>query len=730
MCQIRLRDYPNYLEEERMADDCYEDAEEVVCCPKCDKRFKSQSGLRSHYGQMHRNDSNEKDAEEVFCCPKCDKRLKLTGLKIHYGRTHGGRLTDDYPHFNHNQTGDTASSPDIDNEFCDGDSDNQSCDGDTDGNTANLRNGKWTEEELAYAEAVKSSFHKGYLLDAPKGILLGEYLTKKLRCNIFRIRFKHKQLGLSAKKYTPKEEVTDETVRDREHIAKLYQSFLKSIEQNEWYGEDHPYFIILQHIDGRMEHLKTKLSDKKFETLEMLRGLAQKIIDSPTPDDEYYAEETIKAFVLEHLVDLDEKRYEEQITDAKRSGKFITMGDYVVDKIVASCKCGLRDILTRYDYQGKIQPDKVRQLLNAIDVPLEANGFKNIAKGGSGPAETRCKDDNLYPDTVYNRPAVVKLNIEVSRKERAPMERIAIMYLVLTTGGHCSNLQLVVKDSQFDGGVYIMFSKYETIADHFTAFGRQDRGIILPKGTKIVVNTPTSTIDSNNTETEAAAPTSAAAAGGVADEDAVLTTAVNMSVTAGENAPISGVQSSAVQVRTPRQDDFDFGSSQYDNCHEEEEEDGSDRVSPPNVAGFPYDDVVGQGVGNCDNHLFTPIGRKRGRSNQSNANNGPSPKIYQPTVSRQQLLNPPENALNHKLMAEAYAQNRQNALENYEGRIIGNLLRRGVVSLDEVEASQSTIEVVAKGKVKDCEFVEENFSHSQNDSILIESSILRKRSEN
>jgi hypothetical protein len=322
-------------------------------------------------------------------------------------------------------------------------------------------------------------------------------------------------------------------VRDREHISKLYQSFLKSIEQNEWYGDDHPYFIILQHIDGRMEHLKTKLSDKKFETLEMLLGLAQKIIDSPTPDDEYDAEETIKAFVLEHLVDLNEERYKEEITDAKRSGKFITMGDYVVDKIEASLKCGLRDILTQYDYQGKVQPDKVRQLLKQIDVALEVNDFKNTAKGGSGPAETRCKDNKFYPDKVYNRSAVVKLNVEVSREERASMERIAITYLVLTTGGNCANCQLVIKDSTFDGGVYIMFSKYETIDEHFTAFGRQDRGIILPKGAKIVVDTPTSTaekdnIDSNNTETEAAAPTAAAGGGGggggggVVDENSLV----------------------------------------------------------------------------------------------------------------------------------------------------------------------------------------------------------------
>ena len=33
---------------------------------------------------------------------------------------------------------------------------------------------------------------------------------------------------------------------------------------------------------------------------------------------------------------------------------YLFMGDYVVDKIVASHKCALRDILTRYDYQGKV----------------------------------------------------------------------------------------------------------------------------------------------------------------------------------------------------------------------------------------------------------------------------------------------------------------------------------------------------------------------------------------
>ncbi len=160
----------------------------------------------------------------------------------------------------------------------------------------------------------------------------------------------------------------------------------------------------------------------------------------------------------------------------------------------------------------------------------------------------------------------------------------------------------------------------------------------------------------------------------------------------------------------------DFGG--FD-CNEQDGSDDNDQLSPERNG---EDSITGKRKSSELNN-----DGKRGRSNQSNAN-GPSPKIYQPTVSRQQLSNPPENAENYKLMADAYAQNRQNALEDYEGRIIGKLLGRGVVSLDEVEASQSTIKVVAKGKVKDCEFVEQDLS--QDDSILIESAILRKRSEN
>ncbi len=349
-----------------------------------------------------------------------------------------------------------------------------------------------------------------------------------------------------------------------------------------------------------MELLKTKLSDdKKYETVKMLRGLAKNIIDSPMSleSQNLYAERKIKEFVVTHLVDLNEERYKEKITDSARSGKCITLGEYVVDKIVASLKCGLRDILSNYDYQGKVQPDKVRELLNEIDVALEVNGFKNTAKGGSGPAKKRRKDYNMYPDKVYNQSVFVQLKIKVSREERAQLERIAIIYLVLTTG-NCSNLQLVVEDNPFDGGVYIMFSKFETIADHFTAFGRQERGIILPEGTKMVVDTPTGTIDSNNTETEAAAPTAAAGGGGVdenssTEEDTEETSDLvdNVEIDNTETTPAAPtaaggvVDESSGAVAPDAEDDdcIDFGNNFTG--YGEDEGEGEDDEKPPTFFG-------------------------------------------------------------------------------------------------------------------------------------------------
>ncbi len=53
-------------------------------------------------------------------------------------------------------------------------------------NKANLRRGKWTPEEEAYARAVICDFNSGYL-DAPIGTTLRAYLSGKLECDPMRI---------------------------------------------------------------------------------------------------------------------------------------------------------------------------------------------------------------------------------------------------------------------------------------------------------------------------------------------------------------------------------------------------------------------------------------------------------------------------------------------------------------------------------------------------------------
>ena len=50
----------------------------------------------------------------------------------------------------------------------------------------NLRKGKWTPEEEAYARAVISNFNSGYL-DAPVGTTLRAYLSEKLECCKMRV---------------------------------------------------------------------------------------------------------------------------------------------------------------------------------------------------------------------------------------------------------------------------------------------------------------------------------------------------------------------------------------------------------------------------------------------------------------------------------------------------------------------------------------------------------------
>lgn len=58
--------------------------------------------------------------------------------------------------------------------------------GQSEQNKANLRRGKWTPEEEAYARAVICDFNSGYL-DAPIGTTLRAYLSGKLECDPMRI---------------------------------------------------------------------------------------------------------------------------------------------------------------------------------------------------------------------------------------------------------------------------------------------------------------------------------------------------------------------------------------------------------------------------------------------------------------------------------------------------------------------------------------------------------------
>lgn len=67
----------------------------------------------------------------------------------------------------------------------------------------NLRRGKWTHEEEAYARAVINDFHSGYL-DAPIGTTLRSYLSGKLECDPMRITKKFtKDDSIGKKVYRP-----------------------------------------------------------------------------------------------------------------------------------------------------------------------------------------------------------------------------------------------------------------------------------------------------------------------------------------------------------------------------------------------------------------------------------------------------------------------------------------------------------------------------------------------
>lgn len=55
---------------------------------------------------------------------------------------------------------------------------------------SNLRKGKWTQEEEAYANKIIDLFNRG-LLAIPAGTTLRSYLSDKLRCDPMRITKKY-----------------------------------------------------------------------------------------------------------------------------------------------------------------------------------------------------------------------------------------------------------------------------------------------------------------------------------------------------------------------------------------------------------------------------------------------------------------------------------------------------------------------------------------------------------
>ena len=72
-----------------------------------------------------------------------------------------------------------------------------------DQNKTNLRRGKWTSEEEAYARAVINDFHSGYL-DAPIGTTLRVFLSSKLECDPMRVTKKFtKEDSIGKKVFRP-----------------------------------------------------------------------------------------------------------------------------------------------------------------------------------------------------------------------------------------------------------------------------------------------------------------------------------------------------------------------------------------------------------------------------------------------------------------------------------------------------------------------------------------------
>ena len=68
-----------------------------------------------------------------------------------------------------------------------------------------------------------------------------------------------------------------------------------------------------------MDYLKTKLSKLNFETLKMLYGIIEKLVYEPMQGEGYYPLEIIDNFVVEHLMDITDEKYDEEIMDGARN---------------------------------------------------------------------------------------------------------------------------------------------------------------------------------------------------------------------------------------------------------------------------------------------------------------------------------------------------------------------------------------------------------------------------
>jgi hypothetical protein len=482
--------------------------------------------------------------------------------------------------------------------------------------------------------------------------------------------------------------------------------------------------------------------------------------------------------VNESLLKLVDELMKEILTDEKYQSAWVRCSDgsykpvtqHVRDIILTALKGALRDHGgDGFDYRGVLSAKLVNDIIDAIIRFVKDNGLcvgnedkglliVKVGSGGTMGSEGVIASDRggctiTYPDKAFDRDGWTGLRLQLTNDQRGCAERIAASTLLgLGIGGNIllpgNSVPCGTDSSTFD--LYLMISKERSLSRHHAACATAPaKSPSAPPGCEIV-----------RIETAASAPTAAAAGGGGGvDDDAVWSTDANTSATAGENTNIQfcgdcAVEPSEVATATPteKQEVVDVSNVEFDSTQYNDDDDkGSDRFSPTNVDGFPYEstknqqrgcsgkDLGGfksehtarQGVGSCDNNQFPSIDRKRGRSIQSNAD-GPSPKIYQPAVSRQQLLsNPPENAQNYKLMAEACVLSRQLARDNYAGRLSRRLIDHPDVSFGEAMAAKSEIEFMADSRVSGSPFEEVEYGCSQPDSnVLYNDTILKKRSGN